>query len=133
MLCDGIAMNNLAKTHSIKLVPEHREVHVSVAGFWDKAAMQDFLQELAQTAAPLAGTGPFSSYSDMREAMPQSREVADMIRQHLEAARERGLSRIAVLDPPALWKLQYDRLSEGLEVAYFKSKIEALAWLRSAD
>ena len=125
-------MDNLRQDYSLELVEEHREVHFRVSGFWDVPSMKAFLEEMNRCAAPLVGGGPFSSFGDMRDGVAQSREVAELIRKHLEASREAGLTRVAVLEPPPLWKMQYQRVSQGLEVQFFDTKAAAIDWLRGS-
>ena len=53
------------------------------------------------------------------------------MRDHLLNARKFGLKRVAIMGASALVKLQYKRLSDGIEVEYFDNRDDAIRWLRS--
>ena len=123
-------MTQLDRSYSMKLVQMHREIHFTVSGFWDVPSMKAFLHELNECAAPLVGGGEFSALGDMRHGVPQTKDVAELIRRHLDASLKAGLTRVAVIDPPPLWKMQYERLAGQIEVAFVPDKAAALDWLR---
>jgi hypothetical protein len=123
----------ISPTHSISLDQAHCEVHFSVGGFWRFEDMQGFLQKLNEAALPLTkARKPIRALGDMSELVPQDRQTGDLIRDHLLGAQNYGLERIAIVSGSALTKIQYRRLSQGLEVEFFEDKSAALVWLRRA-
>lgn len=117
--------------YSADLVKEHCEVHFACGGFWDVGTMRQFLDELNATTAPLVKAGkPIYAMGDFTKALPQDRETADLVANHLRKAAGFGLKRIAVINATPLMKMQYRRVSQGLEVEFFESKVTGLGWLR---
>lgn len=124
-------MEQLVKSHRVTAVPEHGEVHFSIAGFWDAEAMQRFLEELNIACVPYVKSRQrIHAVGDMDGFVPQNAETAEKIRTHLMGSKEAGLERVAIIKPSALVKLQYRRISKGIEVEFFDSKADALAWIR---
>ena len=125
------AMSTLAPVHTISADHERAEVHFSIGGYWTPEAMGDFLYDLGNAAKPFMKEGrAFNALGDLRDFVAQSRETADAIRNSLLLAQKNGMKRFAVVAPPALVKLQYRRLTEGLDAEFFENQAEALAWLR---
>lgn len=108
------------------------EIHFACAGFWEPETMRAFLDQLNAKTLPLVKAGkPIYALGDFTDALPQDRETADLVAEHLRNAANFGLKRIAVVKATPLMKMQYRRVSKGFEVEYFESKAEALAWLRA--
>ncbi|MDJ0643995.1 MAG: STAS/SEC14 domain-containing protein [Erythrobacter sp.] len=125
------AMSNLAPVQSIKVDTDRAEVHFAIGGYWTREAMDKFLFDLGTAAKPFWKEGrAFNSLGDLSEFVAQSRETADAIRESLLLAQKNGMKRFAVVAPPAMVKLQYRRLTEGLDAEFFENETEALAWLR---
>ena len=94
--------------------------------------MGEFLYDLGNAAKPFMKQGRrFNALGDLREFVTQTRETAEAIRNSLLMAQSNGMQRFAVVAPPALVKLQYRRLTEGLEAEFFEDEDEARAWLRA--
>lgn len=124
-------MSNLAPVHSISVDSDRAEVHFSIGGYWTFEAMGEFLYDLGSAAKPFWKAGrPFNALGDLREFVAQSRETADAIRDSLLLAQKNGMRRFAVVAPPALVKLQYRRLTAGLDAEFFEDEASARAWLR---
>ncbi|MBH5321846.1 STAS/SEC14 domain-containing protein [Aurantiacibacter sediminis] len=124
-------MANLDPTYRIDIDDEHGEIHFAVAGYWDRDRMLGFLKELDANATPiLMSRNRLRALGDMSELTAQNREVGELISKHLQGAQRAGLERIAIVTDSATVRMQYRRLSEGLDVAFFSSQAEALAWLR---
>ena len=124
-------MQALEPTSSMSNDPSRGEVHFAVSGFWDIERMGSFLRGLSKTALPLVDLdGPIHAFGDMTDFVAQNRETGDAIRDHLVQSRKFGLTRVAIFGASSLVKLQYARLSDGLDVEFFDNKAEALAWLR---
>ncbi|MEM8726062.1 MAG: STAS/SEC14 domain-containing protein, partial [Pseudomonadota bacterium] len=70
---------------------------------------------------------------DFADFVPQDRTTGEAIRDHLMAAQKYGLRKIAIVSGSPLVKMQYKRLSQGVEVEFFDEKTEALAWLRGHE
>ncbi len=124
-------MESLKPISSVSNDLIHNELYFSISGLWDLAGMQAFIVELNKGAYPLTKEGrPIHVMGAMDGFVAQSRETGDAIRDHLIASRQYGLSRVALHGASALVKLQYKRLSDGLEVDFFDGKIDAMRWLR---
>lgn len=125
-------MATLEKYHSIHADEAHAELHYTIGGYWTEETMKDFLTELARAAMPfIKRKQPFAAIGDLSDFVPQDRETAAAIRDSLMMAKQNGLNRFALIGPSALVKLQYKRLGEGLDMEFFDSKADALAWLRA--
>ncbi|MBD2841387.1 STAS/SEC14 domain-containing protein [Erythrobacter rubeus] len=124
-------MSTLAPVHSISVDLDHAEVHFAVGGFWTTDAMGDFLADLAKAATPfLKSQEPFSALGDLREFVPQNRDTAAAIRDSLLTAQKNGLTSFAVVSAAPLVKLQYQRITDGVEVEFFDTPDAAEQWLR---
>ena len=64
--------------------------------------------------------------------MPQNRETAQAIRDSLLTGQKNGLKRFAVVSAAPLVKLQYQRITDGLEVDFFDTPRDAEKWLRGS-
>ncbi len=93
--------------------------------------MNTFLEELNETAMPLVlRRVPMYGFGDFTDFVPQDQHTADAIRNHLRGSVKAGLKRVAIIGASPLVRLQYKRLSGGLDVMFADSKSEALDWLR---
>lgn len=118
--------------HAVALHEEHCEVHFSIAGFWTLEYFSDFLDDVNAAALPLMkARKPIYALGDFADFVPQDRKTGEAIRDHLMAAQKYGLKRIAIVAGSPLVKMQYKRLSEGVEVEFFDGKTDAIAWLRT--
>ncbi len=124
-------MDNLKPTSSVSTDVNRNEVYFSISGFWDLEGMQSFIHELDKGAYPIVKKdGNILALGNMSGFVPQTRETGDVIRNHLMKSKEFGLTRVAIYGASSLVKLQYTRLSNGVEVEFFDGKIEAVNWLR---
>lgn len=123
-------MENFYRTD---LVESRCEVHFACGGFWDAETMQGFLDQLNEKTLPLIKAGkPIYALGDFTDALPQDRETADMVAGHLRNAKQFGLKRVAIINATPLMKMQYRRVSQGLEVEYFENEDDAVSWLRAS-
>ncbi|MEM7666186.1 MAG: STAS/SEC14 domain-containing protein [Pseudomonadota bacterium] len=121
-------------SYSTRLLEEHCEVHFSCSGFWKLEGMLELLEQLNDTVLPLVkARKPIYALGDYEGFVPQDKDTADAIQAHLKNAVKFGLKRIAIVQASPLMKLQYKRLSKGLDVDFFDTKTAAIAWLRSAE
>ena len=126
-------MASLAPSHSISLDRHHAELYFAISGLWTVASMQDFLVELREKVKPfLRDRAPFSALGDLSDFVPQDRKTAQVIRDSLLTARDNGLTRFAVVSSAPLVRMQYRRITDGVEVEFFDAPGEARRWLRSA-
>jgi len=126
-------MGRLEPTHSIRADLNASVIAFSIGGYWTTGAMKTFLGDLGTAATPLLKRRePFSALGDLTDFVPQDRATAAAIRDSLLAAQKNGLRRFAVVNPAPLVKMQYRRIAEGVEVAFFESMTEAKNWLREA-
>ncbi|MEE4540255.1 MAG: STAS/SEC14 domain-containing protein [Erythrobacter sp.] len=125
-------MADLKPSHSLHADLDRGELHFSVGGYWTLDDMRVFLTELSKAVSPLIEKRkPFAALGDLEEFVPQNRETAEAIRDSLLVAKKNGMTRFAVVSSSSLVKMQYRRLTEGLEVEFFDTKASALGWLRS--
>lgn len=119
----------LIKAH---LDEEHAELHYECGGFWDAESIDEMFAVLSRTSAPLVKAGkPFSGLGDFSRAMPQDQATAQKMGEHLQMAAKAGYKRSAIVGASALFKLQYRRVSQGIEVEYFDDRDAAIKWLRA--
>ena len=124
-------MDPLTPTHTVTSSLSRGEISFSVTGFYEVEQMQALNAEFDRQAWPIVKAGKkIHVLGNMEGFVPQSRETGDAIREHLERAKEFNLSRIAIYKASALAKLQYKRVSAGIEVEFFDNEADALKWLR---
>ncbi len=124
-------METLEASHSISADSRHAELHFAIGGLWNEETMRGFLFDLGEAAKPfMRSREPFSAMGDLRDFVPQNQETAAAIRESLLAGQSNGMQRFAVVTSSALLKLQYKRITQGLEVEFFDEPRDALAWLR---
>jgi hypothetical protein len=113
------------------IVEENCELHYSCGGLWGVDTINELFETLNRACAPLVkARKPIYSLGDFSEAIPQDRATAEKIAEFLREAAKFGLKRTAIYGAPVLMKMQYKRVSDGTEVAFFDTKGEALDWLR---
>ena len=126
-----VRMDKLEPAYAISVDHDNRIVNFRVSGFWELEPVRELLRDMDRKAAPLVASGrPFDGLGVLRDMATQTRDVAEYLRRHLESSRLAGLRRVAIIDPPALVRLQYQRISNGLEVEFFQSEAEGRAWLQ---
>lgn len=125
-------MASLAPSQSITTDAAHAQLHFTISGFWQREAMDAFLVDLAKAAMVFIKQGTrFSALGDLSEFVPQDQETAGAIRDSLLQARQHGLTRFAVVSTSSLVRMQYRRITEGLEVEFFDDVASAKEWLRA--
>ena len=126
-------MDTLAPTSKIKADTTTRELYFAIAGFWTLDAMKSFLDDLARAAGPfIKQSEPFTAMGNLADFVPQDRATAEAIRDSLLLASQNGLIRFAAVSPPPLVKMQYRRITEGLDYDVFEDETAARRWLREA-
>ena len=129
-----MAMTDTQTKYVIALNEAHRELHFAIQGLWQVSAMRNFLRELTEASLPyLQWSESFRVIADMDDFVPQNRDTAETIRQHLECARDHGLQRLAIVTRSPLVRMQYRRIAASLDIAFFDTKLEALHWSREFD
>lgn len=124
-------MEMLAPTSSIRTDLDTHELYFAIAGFWTQDAMEAFLKDLARAAVPFIKNGQsFAAVGNLADFVPQDRVTADAIRDSLLMATKNGLARFAIVSPPPLVKMQYRRISAGLNFEFFDDETTARQWLR---
>ena len=125
-------MDSLNPIGDIQCDPLRGEICFAVSGLWHLDKMESFLRGLTKAAIPIVeARKPIRVLGDMSGFVAQTRDTGTAMRDHLLNARKFGLKRVAIMGASALAKLQYKRLSDGIEVEYFDNKDDALRWLRS--
>lgn len=126
-----MSINITQAYQEITLLEDRAEMHIRFGGLWNPAFTREKMDEMSKAALPLIKAGrPIYSLTDFTDALPQDQESASIIGKHLQDSVHFGLKRVAVLNASNLMKMQYKRLSKGIDVAFFTSKAEALRWLR---
>ncbi len=124
-------MAELAPTSRIHADLKERVLYFAIAGFWTRDAMEEFLKDLARAAVPFFKEKvAFTAMGNLSDFVPQDRATADAIRQSLLEGSQNGLKRFAIVSPPPLVKMQYKRISAGLDFEFFDDEPSAKAWLR---
>ena len=125
-------MTQLEPRHTVSSDTTRGEVSFVIAGFWTADKIRPFLAELDRHATPIAlAKRPIHAIGDMSDFVPQGRDTAAEIADHLQRSKRAGLRRVAIIDPPPLVKLQYKRVSEGIEVEFFETEEAGRRWLYS--
>lgn len=105
-----------------------------ISGLWTAEAMKGFLKELAEKSFPLKALGrPINVLGDMTGFLTASRDTADLMGAQLHASVDHGMKKVAIYGMSMLVKLQYQRISNGLDVSFFDNKVDALRWLRDSS
>ena len=126
-------MASLAPSSSLRADRSYQELYFAIAGFWTLEEMNVFLADLARTALPfIKNKERFTALGNLSDFVPQDRQTAEAIRSSLLEATRNGLIRFAVVSPPPLVKMQYKRIGEGMDVAFFDDETNARGWLREA-
>ncbi len=113
------------------LLKEHCELQSTIAGYWSCDTIQSYFDELNTACIPLIKERlPIYALVDFSSFMPQDRSTSDAIRDHLLLSAKFGLKSIAIIDASSLARMQYKRLSKGINVEYFKNRYDAIIWLR---
>ncbi|MEQ5786278.1 hypothetical protein J3454_00065 [Erythrobacter sp. NFXS35] len=124
-------MVTTAPSHEVTRNVRLGEIYFAIGGFWKLEQMRAFLDELINAAAPIVKQRtPIRVLGEMEGFLAQDRQTGAAIRDHLMMSQKYGLQRVAIVSAPALVKLQYSRLSQGIEVEFCDSKMQALVWLR---
>ena len=124
-------VQSLEKNYKIIADFDRRELHYSIAGFWDQETMQSFLVELGRAAKPFIEAGEaFGAVGDMSDFVTQNKETAEAIQTSLGLAQKNGMDRLALVNATPLVQLQYRRLATGLDLDFFDSVTEASTWLQ---
>ncbi|MDJ0641690.1 MAG: STAS/SEC14 domain-containing protein [Erythrobacter sp.] len=124
-------METLAPTAYMSADPKLGEVFFTIAGLWEPERMRAFLRSLLETSYPIIEQErPIHLLGDLNGFVAQTRDTGEVMRENLMEWRDHGLSRVAIFGASTLAKLQYKRLSDGLDVEFFETKISALEWLR---
>lgn len=124
-------MKQLVRSHSASLIEAQCEIHTAIAGLWSSDSIQEYFDSVNETALPLMQERkPMYALVDFSGFVPQDQETSELIRNHLLACVKYGLKRIAILGASPLMKMQYRRLSQGIDVGFLDEKTQALTWLR---
>lgn len=124
-------MEHLHRTQSIHSDEQHRELHFAIGGFWDEPEMLSFLADLASAASPfITKRTSFNAIGDLSAFVPQNRATAAAIRDSLLEAQKFGLQRFAVVTESSLVRMQYRRITDGVDVEFFDNGRDAVKWLR---
>ena len=111
---------------------EHNELHYRCGGLWDAQSIDELFAHLNEASLPLVkARKKIYSLGDFTTAMPQDRDTAEKIGGFLRTAKQFGLDRTAIYGAPILMQMQYTRVAPDVNVEFFDTKAEAVAWLRA--
>lgn len=129
-----MVMQDLEPKSKVTSDPALGEVQFQVSGFWTLDQMESLLRGLTKAALPIVEQGrAIHVLGDMTDFVAQSRETGAAIQDHLNMSQKYNLTRVAIMGASSLVKLQYKRLSAGIEVEFFESRTDALQWLRRPE
>lgn len=127
-------MSDLTPKFKVYADEARGEMFFSLSGYFHMEDIKAFMREANKRAAPLVEKGKtVHLLGDLEGFVPQSRDVAERLRIHLDASRELGLQRIAIINGSPLASLQYKRVSRGIDIEFFEVQADALAWLRRVE
>jgi len=126
-------MDDLEPYFHVSRNDEFREIHWASGGLWDDEFMMNAQRKLLDMSKPFRDDRKgFRVLGDMRDAKTQSTDMAENIRDSQNASAALGVTHMAIVFSSVLAKMQFRRVTAGLECEYFEDKAEALNWLRSA-
>ncbi|MEL6531199.1 MAG: hypothetical protein AAGK01_05920 [Pseudomonadota bacterium] len=124
-------METTRPKYTVALDEARSEFHSSIGGFWSTDSIQEYFDAVNEATMPLLkARSPIYALVDFSDFVPQDRATGDAIRDHLHMSKKYGLKRLAILGASPLTTMQYKRLSDGINVEFFDSKIDAITWLR---
>lgn len=128
------AMDSLQPSSTITSDPSLGEIHFQISGLWKADRMESFLRGLTKAAVPIVEQRmAIHVLGDMTGFVAQTRDTGGAIQDHLTMSVKYNLTRVAIVGASSLVKLQYKRLSRGIDVGFFDSKADALHWLRRPE
>ena len=127
-----LSLQNLDPTFHVEIDRQRRELHFMTSGLFDQENMDRFLREVAQKAGPLlAQKRPMRALGDLTGFVTQTRAIGEKMAETLSNAEDAGIERTAIIITSNILKMQYQRVSEGRNVAIFENRAQALQWLRA--
>ena len=122
--------------YEITLDPKRKYLEMVLRGYWDEKVTDAFEREetLALDALDRLGR-PTQCLIDLSEFPPQARDIVERHDKRLNSPDAKIASRVAVVVPGAIVKLQVHRIMPGddTERRMFTSREEAKAWLLGDD
>jgi hypothetical protein len=127
-------MSDFAPSYSIERDITRRELHWSASGHWTEEEAVKLPKALFLQSLVFIEKGQkFRVLGDLREFHVQNQDVVEVMRGSQEGAAQNGVERMAIVLSSTLLKLQFRRISAGLNLEFFETKEEALLWLRAED
>lgn len=124
-------MNSFDPKSQITRDEERRELHWLSSGLWSVEQARDLVTGLGEASQYfLERRLPFRVLGDLRGFSVQSQEVVDVMKYSQDNAAKVGVDRMAIVHTSTLVKIQFRRISDGLEVEFFPDTESALSWLR---
>lgn len=125
-------MQTLKTSHKIAVDVDRSELFFSIAGLWTRETMEDFLKDLSRAALTfIKNAKPFVVLGDLSDFVPQDRATAAAIQDSILEGKDNGLSRFAVVSSSSLVRMQYRRITAGIDVEFFDDIHSAEIWLRT--
>ncbi|HJQ18019.1 MAG TPA: hypothetical protein VJ859_13595 [Allosphingosinicella sp.] len=122
--------------YELRIDRKRKYLQIALHGYWDEKTNDAYEREELGGLEALARLGrPTFCIVDLSDFPPQAKETVERISKRLHASDTIMPSRLAVIVPGALVKMQVDRTvpQEGVEKRVFASREEGEAWLFDED
>lgn len=112
-----------------------RRLHIRYTGFWTPDDAVNFLHRFRATLADVARSGgSFTLLDDLRDWPTQSREVAEVTNEFVNAVHAMPVSRNAMIIPQPLLRMQVSRTLKDLDnCLIFETYEQADSWLAEVE
>jgi hypothetical protein len=126
-------MDDMTPSFEVSTDLDNKMLKFSARGLWGEQQVGEASAKIGEAAAPfIRQRKAWDILADYSEAIVQPRDTAFSIRNSFEIAKKLGLRRIAVTRAPILVQMQYKRLADMIDIAFFESKAEAMMWLTAS-
>lgn len=126
-------MSDMTPTFEVSADLDEGLLNFAARGLWDEQQIEAASIKIGEAAEPfIRARKPFAILADYSEAIVRPRSTTFSIRNSFEIAKKLGLQRIAVTRAPILVQMQYKRLADMIDIAFFDSKVEAKMWLTAS-
>jgi hypothetical protein len=124
----------MTPSHTIKVYPETRLLHLKLSGFFDEPAIKRFIADREAAYAKLGNSGDHVTLCDVSECKIQSRDSFERFRGLLMEQRRWGKRMAFVVPKGSLAGLQVSRLvAQRPDLRVFNEGHAAMAWLNSSN
>ena len=126
-------MPELNKGFAISLDTTRNIVKVQAWGFWDVDLVKKYQKAFTEKLRELRANGnEWYALIDVREFLPRSEEVQQMMNDHIITMQKEGMQKIGYLGERSMVQIRLNRQFREEEMkmsAFFESEYEAIRWL----